>query len=310
LSSSSSSPSKDRSPPSIRINGIDATTTDDLFQFLSQNISPESNNPALSSKSNKLSPKSEKKQSKKHHREKRFIWITKEKRIVLPPGTQLVLTPTLAMPLLRYPPHGIDANITISTPFTIGFDAMGMTDNQNPVGLNPFLMPGIPSFGRKRRDVDNLMEPSVEPHAIHGGERAMLYEVVEEFLFKFGMDGKACLLRAICEMHESPLMGYGLLGEMLELFLTASLSPYSKRLSDYVAAEISGKDDGECWRYYKECPKSLFGINDGINNKYTKEAQEDNQIISESPKQENAHHSKLKRAKNKSTEDSNEIPQL
>ena len=50
--------------------------------------------------------------------------------------------------------------------------------------------------------------------------RAMLYEVVEEFLFKFGMDGKACLLRAICEMHESPLMGYGLLGEMLELFLT------------------------------------------------------------------------------------------
>ena len=50
--------------------------------------------------------------------------------------------------------------------------------------------------------------------------RAMLYEIVEEFLFKFGMDGKACLLRAICEMHESPLVGYGLFGEMLELFLT------------------------------------------------------------------------------------------
>ena len=48
----------------------------------------------------------------------------------------------------------------------------------------------------------------------------MLYEVLEEFLFKFGMDGKACLLRAICEMHESPLLGYGLFGEMLELFLT------------------------------------------------------------------------------------------
>ena len=50
--------------------------------------------------------------------------------------------------------------------------------------------------------------------------RALLYEIVEEFLFKFGMDGKACLLRAICEMHESPLIGYGLFGEMLELFLT------------------------------------------------------------------------------------------
>ena len=53
-----------------------------------------------------------------HRREKRFLWMTHEKRMVLPPGTQLVLTPTLAMPLLRYPPHGIDANLTISTPFT------------------------------------------------------------------------------------------------------------------------------------------------------------------------------------------------
>lgn len=44
--------------------------------------------------------------------------MTEEKRMVLPPGTRLVLTPTLAMPLLRYPPDGIDANLTISTPYT------------------------------------------------------------------------------------------------------------------------------------------------------------------------------------------------
>ena len=53
-----------------------------------------------------------------HSRVKRLIWMTEEKRLVLPPGTQLVLTPTLAMPFLRYPPTGVDANITISTPFT------------------------------------------------------------------------------------------------------------------------------------------------------------------------------------------------
>ena len=40
------------------------------------------------------------------------------------PGTQLVLTPTLAMPLLRYPPTGLDANLTISTPFTRMIDAL------------------------------------------------------------------------------------------------------------------------------------------------------------------------------------------
>ena len=55
---------------------------------------------------------------RKNHRQKRFLWMTQEKRLVLPPGTQLVLTPTLAMPLLRYPPSGLDANLTISTPFT------------------------------------------------------------------------------------------------------------------------------------------------------------------------------------------------
>ena len=81
----------------------------------------------------------------------------------------------------------------------------------------PFLMPGIPSFGRRRRR--GAPEPTVEPHEIHGGERVLLYEAVEDFLFKFGMDGKACLLRAICEMHESPLLGYGFFGEVLELFL-------------------------------------------------------------------------------------------
>ena len=50
--------------------------------------------------------------------------------------------------------------------------------------------------------------------------RAFIYEAVEDFLFKFGMDGKACLLRAICETHESPLIGYGLFGEFINLFLS------------------------------------------------------------------------------------------
>ena len=50
--------------------------------------------------------------------------------------------------------------------------------------------------------------------------RVLLYQAVEDTLFKFGYEGKACLLRAICEMHESPLIGYGFFGEVLELFLT------------------------------------------------------------------------------------------
>ena len=73
---------------------------------------------SLTSSKSSTTSKEEENLIKSHHRQKRFLWMTQEKRLVLPPGTQLVLTPTLAMPLLRYPPSGLDANLTISTPFT------------------------------------------------------------------------------------------------------------------------------------------------------------------------------------------------
>jgi len=202
-----------------------------------------------------------------HHRTKRFLFLTDEKRLVMPPGSQLVLTPTLALPFLRYPPTGLDANMSISTPFTINFDKMGLTDNQNPIGLTPFLQPFLDliAAGRRKRSIP---DPDMEPHLIHGGERAFLYEYVEDYLFTFGMDGKACLLRAICEMHESPLLGYGLVGELLEIFLTPSRSAYQQKMSEYISAEQTGKQEGECWKFNKDCSKSLFKL-----NKYSREAQ-------------------------------------
>lgn len=53
-----------------------------------------------------------------HHRQKRVFWITNDGRIALPPGTIMTITPTLALPFVRYPPHGFLSNMTISLPFT------------------------------------------------------------------------------------------------------------------------------------------------------------------------------------------------
>lgn len=39
-----------------------------------------------------------------HSRPKRLIWVTDDGRLALPPGTSLVIAPTLAMPFVRYPP--------------------------------------------------------------------------------------------------------------------------------------------------------------------------------------------------------------
>lgn len=57
-------------------------------------------------------------------------------------------------------------------------------------------------------------------HAFHGGERAILYGVVEDLISTFGFNGKACILRTICEVHSKSLDHLGLFGEILKLFFT------------------------------------------------------------------------------------------
>ncbi|KAH8260593.1 hypothetical protein KR038_008240 [Drosophila bunnanda] len=243
-----------------------------------------------------------------HIRKKRLIWITDDGRLALPPGTSLTFTPTIAMPLVRHPPEGFFSNLTISFPVTIDFDKLGLTDNQNPLGDLPPLF--ARSFGheaghivgeyvarylhvqRKKRDLSEQQSRSNEDHPFkvheegpkfpelpaglqhifHGGERVLLYGVVEDFLSTFGMDGKACLLRTICEMHSRSLEKFGVFGEMTKLFLTVTKSPFSELVPDYVQAQEVGEGKqapGECFPYFKACPKSIFKA---LASKYSKPA--------------------------------------
>lgn len=106
-----------------------------------------------------------------------------------------------------------------------------MTDNENPYGALP------PAFDRnlKSRQAGMMMadfiaafikrrlhkrEITPPKNAFHGGERALLYGTAEDMLSTLGMNGKACLLRAICEIQGHPLSNFGLIGEMLKLFFT------------------------------------------------------------------------------------------
>lgn len=50
------------------------------------------------------------------------------------------------------------------------------------------------------------------------------------------------------------------------IIYSASKSPFSNLLKEYVEAENRGKFHGECWPYFKDCPKSLFRLSE---NKYT-----------------------------------------
>ncbi|CAH1099516.1 unnamed protein product [Psylliodes chrysocephalus] len=233
-------------------------------------------------------------------RQKRILWLTEDGRLALPPGTTLVIAPSLSLPFVRYPPEGFFSNLTISLPFTIDFNKLGLTDNENPYGVLPPLL--ARSMGRAagtvladyigsmldrrrgKRSVRNSSKEAV-PQAFHGGERALLYVMLEELLEQFGMDGKACLLRAICEVHAYPLTNFGLVGEMLKLFFSASKSPYADKLNEYVEAEQAGSGQyggpAECWPYMKDCPKSLFMSR---HNPYTDVDSEEENTVEEDAK--------------------------
>jgi hypothetical protein len=56
----------------------------------------------------------------------------------------------------------------------------------------------------------------------------------------------------------------------------ASLSPFSELLTEYVVAEKIGKGQkgpGECFPYFKNCPRSIFKSNE-VHKKYEKEQQD------------------------------------
>ncbi|XP_026762931.1 uncharacterized protein LOC113521568 [Galleria mellonella] len=224
-----------------------------------------------------------------HSRQKRILWITNDGRLALPPGTTMAITPSLSMPFVRHPPKGFLSNMTVSFPFTIDFDKLGLTDNENPYGDFPpifarsmgraavsMMSDYVGQYlerrrGKRSEDVPPDMEKVVLDR-LHGGERALLYGVAEDLLANFGLSGKECLLRVICEVQAHPLTNFGFLGEIMKLFFTPSKSPYAHLLKEYVEAEKAGSEaGGECWPYFRLCPKSIFQASP---NKYSKDAED------------------------------------
>jgi len=78
---------------------------------------------------------------------------------------------------------------------------------------------------------------------------------------RFGLDGKACVLRAICEAAEYPLENEGLLGEVLNIVLAASRATAEDDSTvEYARAEYQGRAQGNCLGNYPDCPVSMFNL--------------------------------------------------
>ncbi|XP_037083350.1 uncharacterized protein LOC119103802 [Pollicipes pollicipes] len=92
-------------------------------------------------------------------------------------------------------------------------------------------------------------------------EKADMYSYAENFISQFGLDGKSCVLRTICEVAEAPVQDAGVMGEIINTVLRTTVEPTEgERMQEYRKAEERGKAVGRCDEYYATCPVSVFKL--------------------------------------------------
>ncbi|CAD7087078.1 unnamed protein product [Hermetia illucens] len=105
-------------------------------------------------------------------------------------------------------------------------------------------------------------DPNIEKY------RWAAYHALEMHAKRLGYEGRACVLRGICEAATVPFSWKsGLLGELLHILLTPSTSvePLTKHSdNEYLHAEYLGKSGAPCERIFKECRKSLLSEFSGV----------------------------------------------
>ncbi|XP_037916780.1 uncharacterized protein LOC119655122 [Hermetia illucens] len=90
--------------------------------------------------------------------------------------------------------------------------------------------------------------------------RKRLYNIIEKKLNIFGIDGKACLLRTICEMNATPMgENNGVFGDMLQIILVPTTSNNDELGDEYYKAEFDGHSQN-CDSYCEDCPINLLDI--------------------------------------------------
>lgn len=127
---------------------------------------------------------------------------------------------------------------------------------------NPPTWPGWPSQeeSEESRSFLDSQQPNFQPDS----SRKIAYEVIEDVLSREGKNGRECLLRAICEVAETPVDhdDNGIVGELLQTFFTPG--KYEKIDQDYRNAQLAGHHHVNCEKLYSDCPMG-HGILDSFS---------------------------------------------
>jgi len=102
-------------------------------------------------------------------------------------------------------------------------------------------------------------------------ERKSLYTTLESYISRYtGSDGHACLLRAMCEVGSTPDHDDGLLGDLIDMVLTAGHAfqfeedfdseSLDVEYREYMRAFEEGQENRDCSIFHKGCPMSFFNL--------------------------------------------------
>jgi len=123
--------------------------------------------------------------------------------------------------------------------------------------------------------VFNFTGRQIEVQGRNIQERTTIYTKLETMLGSISAtDGHACMLRAMCEASAAPFHSDGLLGDALNLLLSASQALVGEETEeevgsyrDYTDAQAEGMVSGDCSSYGRLCPISFFDfLSNGINS--------------------------------------------
>lgn len=153
----------------------------------------------------------------------------------------------------------------IDTPLYINCNAIRNFQFQFPVPenwqWNPQYWPGL---GQHDFDARSLTSENAAMNYEADSSRKVAYKIIENVLNREGKNGRACMLRAICEVAETPVNHdeNGIIGEFMQVFFTPG--EFESIDIEYRDAQSAGRNHVNCERMFAQCPMG-HGILDSFS---------------------------------------------
>merc|ERR1740128_507108 len=152
---------------------------------------------------------------------------------------------------LDIPLVDLGTTLGLSVPFSFDFPAATTTARAaSGAGYADYGGYGNVGYGR------SFSEPK--------SQRKGLFNTIEKYLSRIGgVDGHACLKRAICEVAAIPHHDDGILGDAMNLMLKVDDTEIEEN-PEFADAQQVGQAKQDCVKFHASCPMSVFKIVDSF----------------------------------------------